>query len=406
MMSRIFIALLLAAAWIDGHAQSSLPPCPKWMFYDFQKDCIGTLWTGNPSSPKYVGGIRYAKMHGPGTMTYPNGEEYVGEWKNDKRDGRGTYIWPTGQRYEGEWKNDQRHGRGTLVFVGGDQYVGEWADDTFNGLGILYAQNGSVKGSGRWAGNLLTQSYVIDPSQFPFDARFAVVALDNTKKDGQMGGFIGPFKSLPDKLRNESVDGRLMQTPVTKVPDAGNSRADGDPLSYAKKQCKELGFKEKTEKFGDCVLDLSKRSGFQPESSGSNVARSDGSPDDKTCIGYGYAIGTTGYADCRLKLDQARQQYERELTAYEVEKAEYDRRAAAIKRENELRAAEALSQYGLCFASCGTDYLACATRCGSGSAGVDRSAGQPPVQPSGFSTLILNGKIINCSRLGSIVTCN
>ena len=206
---------------------------------------------------------------------------------------------------------------------------------------------------------------------------------------------------------------RLLALQREKAQEAAERRdrqreeaAAKDPFFFAKEQCKELGFKEKTEKFGTCVLDLSKRSGFQPESSGSNVARSDGSPDDKTCIGYGYAIGTTGYADCRLKLDQARQQYERELTAYEAEKAEYDRRAAAIKRENELRAAEALTQYGLCFASCGTDYLSCATRCGSGSAGVDRSAGPAPVQPSGFSTYILNGKIINCSRLGSIVTCN
>lgn len=213
--------------------------------------------------------------------------------------------------------------------------------------------------------------------------------------------------------RTEIERQRLLALQKEKALEAAERRkrqredaAAKDPFFYTKQQCRELGFKDKTEKFGTCVLELSKRVATESNSSVATTARSDDSPDDKTCIGYGYAIGTTGYADCRLKLDQARQQYERELAGYEAEKAEYDRRAAAIKRENELRAAEALSQYGLCFASCGTDYLACATRCGSGSAGVSRSAGPPPVQPSGFSTLILNGKIISCSRLGSIVTCN
>jgi hypothetical protein len=179
-----------------------------------------------------------------------------------------------------------------------------------------------------------------------------------------------------------------------------------DPFFFAKEQCRELGFKDKTEKFGSCVLDLSKRSGIQTEPSEPSAMRSDGSPDDKICIGYGYAIGTTGYADCRLKLDQARQQYERELAAYDADRAEYDRREAAIKKDNEFRAAMALSQYGLCIASCGGDFLTCSSRCGSGSAGTARSISEPPAQPSGFTTYIINGKIISCNRFGSTVTCN
>jgi hypothetical protein len=179
-----------------------------------------------------------------------------------------------------------------------------------------------------------------------------------------------------------------------------------DPLFFAKQQCRELGFKEKTEKFGSCVLQLSKSKEFQDNSIEATTARSDGSPDDKTCIGYGYAVGTTGYADCRLKLDQARRDYERDLRAYEAEKAEYDRRAAAIKAENERRAAEALGQYGMCLANCRGDFLTCSSRCGSGAAGTARSIGEPPAQPSGFTTYIINGKIINCNRFGSTVTCN
>jgi actin-related protein len=179
-----------------------------------------------------------------------------------------------------------------------------------------------------------------------------------------------------------------------------------DPFFYPKEQCRELGFKDKTEKFGACVLELSKRAAAQSTPPVDTTARSDGSPDDKTCIGYGYSVGTSGYADCRLKLDQARRDYERDLRAYEAERAEYDRRAAALKEENERQAAEALSQYGFCLASCRGDFLSCSSRCGSGSTGAARTIGEPPAVPSGFTTYILNGKIINCSRMGSIVTCN
>ena len=213
--------------------------------------------------------------------------------------------------------------------------------------------------------------------------------------------------------RTEIERQRLLALQKEKALEAAERRkrqredaAAKDPFFYTKQQCRELGFKDKTEKFGTCVLELSKRVATEGNSSVATTARSDGSPDDKTCAGYGYSVGTSGYADCRLKLDQARRDYERDLRAYEAERAEYDRRAAAIREENERQAAEALGQYGMCLASCRGDFLSCSSRCGSGSAGNPRTIGEPPAMPSGFTTYILNGKIINCSRLGSIVTCN
>ena len=81
-MSRIFISLLLATAWIDGHAQSSLPPCPDEPF-DQWSNCSAT-WT------------------------FPDDSKYSGGWKDDKQYGRGSLISPQGYTIvEGIWRDDR-----------------------------------------------------------------------------------------------------------------------------------------------------------------------------------------------------------------------------------------------------------------------------------------------------------
>ncbi|MBM3339267.1 MAG: hypothetical protein FJY62_04665 [Betaproteobacteria bacterium] len=80
-MSRILFAFLLAAAWIDGHAQSSLPPCPT---------DTSVVWTNCF-----------------GTYTVEIGVQYVGGFKNDERYGQGSLI--SAKDYtlvEGFWRDD------------------------------------------------------------------------------------------------------------------------------------------------------------------------------------------------------------------------------------------------------------------------------------------------------------
>ena len=397
-MSRVLVTFLIVFALLDAHAQSSLPPCPNDTSLTWT-NCFGTATYAN--GDKYVGEFSDGKRNGRGTYTFVSGNEYIGDYRNGQRTGKGTFIYADGQIYAGEWQANQRHGRGTHVYLGGAQFVGEWADDTRYGMGILYARNGTVTNSGTWVGNTQTQSHAIFNHIFPFDPSFAVTVVDALKQESIAPG------AVSDNRSKDNTQGGGTQLRHSSAGSIGkNARADSDPLAHAKTQCKELGFKERTEKFGTCVLDLSNRPGFRNDSSETTLARSDASPDDKTCVGYGYSVGTTGYADCRLKLDQARREYERDLRDYEAERAEYDRRAAAIQEENERQAAEALGQYGMCLASCRGDFLSCSSRCGSGSAGNARTIGDPPAMPSGFTTYILNGKTINCSRLGSIVTCN
>jgi len=77
-VNRILFAFLLAAAWIDGHAQSSLPPCPT---------DTSVVWTNCF-----------------GTFTNESGIQYVGGFKNDARYGQGSLISAKGYTLvEGFW---------------------------------------------------------------------------------------------------------------------------------------------------------------------------------------------------------------------------------------------------------------------------------------------------------------
>ena len=129
-MSRSFSALLLATAWLDAHAQSSLPPCPP-----------GTYWT---------------------------------QWTNCFW----AHTWSDGSKYIGEFRDGMFHGQGAYTRSNGQKYVGEWRDDKRNGLGIEYAANGTIDLSGMWADDQLSQAFVIDTARFPFSASSGVEVKD------------------------------------------------------------------------------------------------------------------------------------------------------------------------------------------------------------------------------------
>jgi len=190
---------------------------------------------------------------------------------------------------------------------------------------------------------------------------------------------------------------------------AATAASKADPFYDAKAQCRAIGFKSGTEKFGTCVLEMSRRqSTVEP----TVVQSGDGTPDDSTCRRYGFTVGTSGYSNCRMTLDNARRSYELDLRAYEAAKAEYERRAAEVAAEADRERSQRQAQYGFCLASCssqpGATFLGCAARCGSRSSSASYDPGPEPVRPSGRTTYLINGQIINCntSLSGSFVSCN
>ena len=85
--------------------------------------------------------------------------------------------------------------------------------------------------------------------------------------------------------------------------------------STEEKTCSEIGFKRKTEAFGNCVLELVQRKGGQVNrQSSQTVSQSplSNDPDDATCRKYGFRAGTNEYAQCRQQIDQARQDSQRQ----------------------------------------------------------------------------------------------
>jgi TonB family protein len=118
-MSRILVALLLVTMWVDGHAQSSLPPCPE---------NTNVVWS-----------------------------ECVG-----------PFIQANGEMYAGEWLDDMKHGWGAHTRADGTKYVGQFQRSKRHGEGIYYSANGTVRSSGLWVNDRLTRSFAIDVNRFPF----------------------------------------------------------------------------------------------------------------------------------------------------------------------------------------------------------------------------------------------
>lgn len=96
--------------------------------------------------------------------------------------------------------------------------------------------------------------------------------------------------------------------------------------------CKEIGFKEKTEAFGNCVLELYERKSKDRSALLTQQLKGDGTQNDQTCQRYGYIPDTSDYSDCRMKIDmaqkeaiQAQARYEAELRVYQQQLADAER---------------------------------------------------------------------------------
>ena len=91
---------------------------------------------------RYEGTVSHGKVHGKGTLTFPDGRIYEGEFMGGEIEGEGTYSYPDGRNYVGEFRNGMRNGSGVLEFPSGEIYDGQWLDDKKNGQGIVIWPDG------------------------------------------------------------------------------------------------------------------------------------------------------------------------------------------------------------------------------------------------------------------------
>lgn len=155
-------------------------------------------------------------------------------------------------------------------------------------------------------------------------------------------------------------------------------------LSAYENQCADIGFKRKTQPFGECVLELRARGDTSARSQVNVVSQGDGTPDHSTCSRYGFNAGTTEYAQCRMQIDSAKTQAQAQQRQYEAQLTEQ-------RRAREKAQGEAMLMLGL----------------GMMGGGRPSTPSQLTIEPPS-PTRIYNlpgGKFMTCKTTGSVTNC-
>ncbi len=182
--------------------------------------------------------------------------------------------------------------------------------------------------------------------------------------------------------------------------------------SAEEKICSEIGFKPKTEKFGNCVVELfsRKNKGSLSATSASSTTRSshqtspsgashagDGSQDDRTCQSYGLSPGSSSYSECRIRIDTARKDAESRQSRYQAELAAYEKQVAEANRQRERDRNLRMMELGLGMMAGGG---------GRGSSDSARNVGPAPLAPSLNQNIFLpDGRMMSCRTNGHVTNC-
>jgi len=160
--------------------------------------------------------------------------------------------------------------------------------------------------------------------------------------------------------------------------------------SAEEKICSEIGFKKKTEAFGRCVLELLERNNASNTKANHTPQSSD--PDDATCKKYGFRSGSNEYASCRLQIDQARQDAQRQQAQFQQQQRQYEAQLEAQRDAKSRAAGLALLNLGL------------GTMAGGSFPG---TAPVAPVPPQNFNRTytLPGGRIMNCTTTGTMTNC-
>ena len=161
-------------------------------------------------------------------------DSYIGEFLNGKRNGYGTYTWANGNKYIGNWSNDQANGNGTYYYSGGTIYSGNMLNGRFHGYGKINYKNPDWSKAHPDCQDVIAYEGQFNYGSFNGQGTF-------TYKDGSKVS--GEFR-VCTLISNNSKNIKE-ETSKTNVVEA-------------KKECLSLGFKNKSEKFRECVMELLK----------------------------------------------------------------------------------------------------------------------------------------------------
>ncbi|XP_041806349.1 alsin-like isoform X4 [Chelmon rostratus] len=113
---------------------------------------------GRFKDAKYTGGWLAGRVHGRGTMKWPDGQMYSGNFKNGLEDGYGECIIPNKTLnkpdiYQGHWREGKIHGFGKYKYASGEVYEGCFSDGQRHGYGMLSSGKMAKKSSSVFIGH-------------------------------------------------------------------------------------------------------------------------------------------------------------------------------------------------------------------------------------------------------------
>jgi hypothetical protein len=190
--------------------------------------------------------------------------------------------------------------------------------------------------------------------------------------------------------------------------------------------CAELGFKKKTQAYGECVLELDQREitertlaikqaqqQAQQQAQIQAQQKGDGTNEHQMCVKFGFVVGSAPYSDCRLKIDIAKREqahrqaaYEIEMKRYQEEQRRYEAQVAEYEKEKERQKGLALMRFGAALAGGTSPYFSeNLANAGRQSLGL---APNPPTRPQIQNFTITNpvaNRVTNCTMVGNNINC-
>ena len=189
--------------------------------------------------------------------------------------------------------------------------------------------------------------------------------------------------------------------------------------------CSDLGFKKKTQAYGECVLELDQRETAeralaikqaqqqaQQQAQIQAQQKGDGSNEHQMCVKFGFVVGSAPYSDCRLKIDIAKREqaqrqaaYEIEMKRYQEEQRRYEAQVAEYEKEKERQKGLAILRFGAALAGGTSPYFSE----NLGNAG-RQSLGLAPIAPTrpqiqNFTITNPAGRMTNCTAVGNNINC-
>ena len=192
-------------------------------------------------------------VNGYHERTFTDGNRYAGNWENSKLSGYGTYTFASGIVYTGNFSNGKYHGQGVYTEPGKRKYSGNFIYGVFSGQGTLELYASDTTYEGIFQNNQLTEG--------------KITYRNGRVYEGKISNFManGPGKLTYPDGSTKTGDWSNNICKGCKLGKAGSSESNNSDniqidaaVDEAKSNCKDLGFKEGTEKFGECVLELTK----------------------------------------------------------------------------------------------------------------------------------------------------